>query len=97
MFIYGGKPFAQVQEVSQLLASKVNGHITITEAQEIVAYLYSSSDAEEIMRRVDREKEFAEQSRVLVTREEKIVDQQKSTVPLINYKRFKRVVVFYNR
>lgn len=91
MFIYGGSPYAQVQEVNQIVKEKLNGHLTISEANEIVRYLYSQSDAKDIISRIDREKEYPPENRVLTTREEQIVDRQKSTTPLINYNRFRRV------
>lgn len=80
-----------------MLAEKVNGNLSVSEASEIVSYLYSSPDSEAIMRRVEQEKEYAGHNKVLTTREEQLVDQQRSTVPMINYKRFRRVDEVYER
>lgn len=79
------------------MASKVNGYISMSEAQEIVSYLYSSSDAKEILKRLDQEKEYPAENRVLTTREEQIIDRQRASTLIINYKRFKRVVAPYGR
>jgi hypothetical protein len=91
MFIYGGSPYAQEKKVNEIVAEKINGNISMSEAQEIISYLYSSGDAKEITKRLEREKEYAPENRVLTTREEQIVDRQKAATALINYKRFKRV------
>jgi ABC-type histidine transport system ATPase subunit len=97
MFIYGGSPYAQEQKVNEIVTVKVDGVITMSEAKEIISYLYSAGDSKEILRRLDKEKEYPPENRVLTTREEQIVDRQKTTTAVINYKRFKRVDSTYGQ
>lgn len=97
MFIYGGSPYAQETKVNEIVSGKVNGYISMSEAQEIVSYLYSTADSKEILRKLEKEKEYPPENRVLTTREEQIVDRQKTTTAIINYKRFKRVAAFHLR
>ena len=92
MHIYGNTPYAPEKKINEDVNRIIDGVISIEESSVIIEYLYSQEDAEEIMRRIEKEKRFGEDNKIIGTREEKIIDKHKARVPVIEYKRFRLIV-----
>ena len=95
MHIYGNTPYAPEKKINEDVNRIVESFISTEEVASIVEYLYCKEDALEIMRRVQKEKKFMEENKVLGTREERILDQHRVSLPVIEYKAFRLIVTNY--
>ena len=91
MFIYGGSPTAPEPKVNQEVNRRINGVVALAEIAEVVRYLYSEDDAAELLRRISNEQERPNPDKYIHTRADLLMDQDRTSLAVINYKCFRRV------
>lgn len=104
MLIYGTQPYAQEVSINAIVREKVNSYISAKEAIHLVSYLYSTYDANEIIKRiqlnlevikVNPDQQYFVEIILRMTRQEKLSKERDLKEPMIAYHTFRRLVLGY--